>query len=518
MATLRITGDQDYSGAVLTDVTRIEFVGSARATFSADQFGSGGIAANVEIVQVPDGTGSPSARPSMTVRLASSTSFDASGWRVATDPGGSGVVDVTLVGTDAADTIVGSSVADRLIGGPGFDELYGGDGNDSFVLGPNEDPYRGNPLSFGRPLIDGGAGFDEIVVGASASFMSGPKNAPFVGSTVVRSVEGVRFDAAADTIFYIDKLAGFDPDLLVTGDAHANTFQVTWYERFNFLGSDIDLSGWQFADWTEDQDRVSITWNGDRIIGTRTDDTIFALRGDSLAPPVFVDGGDGDDVIRTYTEGSTLAGGAGHDIVYGGTGTDAIYGGLGDDRLEGQDGRDYLYGEAGDDLLYGEGGIDALFGGAGNDLLVGGGDAGDYLYGEAGADALYGEGGTDALYGGAGDDAVNGQGGSDHLYGEAGRDRIDGGDGDDSINGGAGDDVLFGGGGADYFYFDGPFGLDAVLDFEVGVDRLVFSAAQVNPGGVSRDYYAAANVTVFGADDGQVYVTGNVGFGDVVLA
>lgn len=83
--------------------------------------------------------------------------------------------------------------------------------------------------------------------------------------------------------------------------------------------------------------------------------------------------------------------------------------------------------------------------------------------------------GDDLLTGTAGADSLSGLGGNDRLFGGAGSDVLDGGDGDDLLVGGAGADVLIGGAGADRFHYTSPAdGMDAILDFQAGVDHLTF--------------------------------------------
>lgn len=79
--------------------------------------------------------------------------------------------------------------------------------------------------------------------------------------------------------------------------------------------------------------------------------------------PVFIDAGDGDDVIAGGASDDTLLGGAGNDIIFGRQGSDLITGG---------DGRDAILGGAGVDALFGGDGRDILFGQGGSDLLLGG--------------------------------------------------------------------------------------------------------------------------------------------------
>lgn len=89
-----------------------------------------------------------------------------------------------------------------------------------------------------------------------------------------------------------------------------------------------------------------------------------------------------------------LDGGAGNDQLYGGQASDILRGGAGNDTLWGLAGNDWLFGEAGNDTLRGGTGDDKLDGGAGNDSL----------YGDAGNDWLFGGTGKNTLHGGAGDD------------------------------------------------------------------------------------------------------------------
>jgi len=85
-----------------------------------------------------------------------------------------------------------------------------------------------------------------------------------------------------------------------------------------------------------------------------------------------------------------------------------------------------------------------------------GGDGGDHIDGGAHRDRLYGQDGDDTIIGGDG---------SDYLYG---------GNGNDDLNGGGGVDVLSGNSGADRFIFEQGFGRDAVQDFDVTEDQVVF--------------------------------------------
>jgi Ca2+-binding RTX toxin-like protein len=116
------------------------------------------------------------------------------------------------------------------------------------------------------------------------------------------------------------------------------------------------------------------------------------------------------------------------------------------------------------------------------EVEITGTDAGETLRGEKGkTNSISGLGGNDVLLGmeqgdiisgGTGDDRIGGGGGGDFLYGDAGNDTIKGGGGSDYLQGDRGDDQLSGGGGVDQFAIQKNKGLDTILDYRDGVDKL----------------------------------------------
>ena len=149
-----------------------------------------------------------------------------------------------------------------------------------------------------------------------------------------------------------------------------------------------------------------------------------------------------------------------------------------DNVIDGDDFDNWINGFGGDDALSGFGGSDVIDGGFGNDTLNGGDDT-DYLSGRDGDDTINGDEGDDFLWGGKDSDHLFGGIGNDHLYGDEGTDFLFGEEGDDEFMDGAGNDEYTGGPGADTFRFFQFYiggvggGQDKVLDFELGVDRLV---------------------------------------------
>ncbi len=140
-----------------------------------------------------------------------------------------------------------------------------------------------------------------------------------------------------------------------------------------------------------------------------------------------LDGGDGDDDLRSEETADTLLGGTGNDKLSAGKGADVLHGGDGNDLLRDDDGAT----PAGD-LLDGGSGFEKFDVGAVRTFA--GDDAdNDFTAPEVGSAVR-----------------LSGAGGNDKLTAtDAHGDIVDGGGGDDAISGGFGDDTLVGGPGRD---------------------------------------------------------------------
>jgi Ca2+-binding RTX toxin-like protein len=103
-----------------------------------------------------------------------------------------------------------------------------------------------------------------------------------------------------------------------------------------------------------------------------------------------------------------------------------------------------------------------------------GSSASEELIGTLGADVISGAGGHDWLWGVNGNDRLEGGWGNDHLLAGFGNDTLNGGAGSDVLVGEEGDDVLSGGAGVDLFVFAPGHGNDTIVDFEQGLDKIVF--------------------------------------------
>lgn len=167
--------------------------------------------------------------------------------------------------------------------------------------------------------------------------------------------------------------------------------------------------------------------------------------------------GGNDSVTNATRFAATMNGGEGNDFLKSGAANDVLIGGLGDDTLKGGGGNDQLWGDERKNATV-----------AGKQVYVSG-TAG-------GKDQLFGEAGDDTLVGGVGNDTLDGGVGSDWLFGGAGNDSLLGGDHRDYLFGGAGTDTLKSGAAADY----------------------VRTAGDNDPPFLRTDYYKAH--TVSGAD------------------
>ncbi|MEL6364421.1 MAG: calcium-binding protein [Pseudomonadota bacterium] len=204
---------------------------------------------------------------------------------------------------------------------------------------------------------------------------------------------------------------------------------------------------------------------------------------DEIANSGLIDGavrlGDGDDALNGF--GGRVTG-----LIDGGAGNDQIRSGYGDDFIIGGSGADFIHAGKGDDTASYEGSAAGVRIDLRNDFAVGrGGDADgdilhqvenivgtdfyDELFGNDGANTLDGGGNVDSLRGFGGNDVLQGGGGGDALIGDAGEDRIIGGAGSDRMYG---DEETGGADYADIFIFDdGDIGKfvgsgDRIVDFD----------------------------------------------------
>ncbi len=330
-----------------------------------------------------------------------------------------------VVSSEFADRIVtsnsGSEIdagggADRISGLNGDDTIFGNEGDDTIEGGGAEDLLFG---FFGDDSISGGQSSDTINGGEGRDTLDG--------------------GTAFDTIDYSDKGGGVNVNVI-------NGVALT--------GGFINSAGFYQGGTQED-----VISNFENIIGSFFSDRLIA--GSTSAR---IDGGQGNDLLFTFSGNDTLLGGSGNDFLSSGKSTDGLFGDIGEDTLNGGTGFDTLDGGAQDDTAdYSD-----RTGGVNVDLRNGTAITGGTL----GASGNYSGGFTEDrlvsienVFGSNFGDRLTGLSAGSNLEGRDGADRIIGVGGNDTIDGGAGNDTLTGGGAADLFVFNGTFGADRITDF-----------------------------------------------------
>ncbi|WP_298863241.1 cadherin-like domain-containing protein [uncultured Sulfitobacter sp.] len=383
----------------------------------------------------------------------------------------------------SGDTFIG---IERLSGSMFGDRLRG-DANNNVLTGVNgNDTLTG---SGGADLMNGGSGVDTADYRTSISFVN------LNLATNDNSGGGVGNNAEADTYSEIENLGGSRFDDFLTGDANDNVLEGN-------LGADaLDGGGGTntalyasseggvnvsletgFAGGKSGTHAAGDTWtNINNFIGSDHNDL---LNGDDTAN--MLTGGMGDDLLRGRLGSDTLDGSDGFDMASysdsdtfvsvnlatgattgGGAGNDAegdIF--ISIEDLQGSRFADSLTGDGGDNFLEGRLGADVLNGGGGDDTAS---YAGSATF--VNVSLLTGFAGGGLTSHGTGDVWID----IDNFVGSDHNDRLNGDNNANVLEGGLGDDTLAGNGGEDVFIFVENGGVDVILDFEDGIDRLDFT-------------------------------------------
>ena len=396
---------------------------------------------------------------------------------------------------------------DTFIGSAGTDVFNGGDGNDTALLGGGDDIAVWNPGD-DSDVVEGQAGIDtlrfnganiaEIITlspnGGRALFFRDIANV----TMDLNDTEVIEFNAlgGADTITVGDlsrtDVTTLAIDLASTVGGAAGDAQVDTLTLSGSGGSNtIDLSGTSGALLSVTGLPANVTISQFETSGIVDRLTILGLGGHDvisatgLVPKITtltIDGGAGNDTIRSNGDGTYLAG-DGNDTVFAGltSSAETIDGGAGIDTLDTTSwggpyvinlatgatnysgelftnfenlvlgaGNDTVTGTAGNNTLNGGGGADQMAGGLGNDTYIvdDAGDAVSELNGE-GTD-LVRSSVTFSLIGleverlsltGSGNIDGTGNGLANVLTGNSRNNRLDGGANADRMDGGLGNDT-----------------------------------------------------------------------------
>jgi len=420
-----------------------------------------------------------------------------------------GSADIDGYGNNLANIITGNSGANHLYGLDGNDMLDGGTGIDQLFGGVGDDVYHVDQQG-DWAFENAGEGTDTVVstVGyylypniENLILASGAGNIFGVGNELANTITGNEGDnlllahagddtvhggAGADTIYGEDgndQLYGDAGDDVIVGGAGDDVLDggTGTDQLFGGTGDDVyhvDQQGdWAFENAGEGTDTVISTAsyylypNIENLILASGAGNIFGV-GNELANTIT--GNEGDNLVLAH---------AGDDTVHGGAGADTIYGEDGNDQLYGDAGNDVIFGGAGNDMLDGGTGINLLFGGVGDDVYYGLDWAFEYA-GEGNDTVISTE--DYFLYPNienlilAGTGNINGAGNrlANTITGNEGNNRLEGGGGGDVINGKAGNDWLYGDSGpaVDTFVFEHGTGVDVVISFDPGIDKIDLTA------------------------------------------
>lgn len=336
---------------------------------------------------------------------------------------------------------------------------------------------------------------------------------PYLETSVIHFDQGVIEIPILEDFEFVQITMNFDPTviddqnaLMLTGTIDDDNFSISEFDTqiIDPTTNDNDLvvssSNYRMSEYAENIEDLSLIGTAQTAVGNSLDNT---LEGNEMGN--HLTGLLGDDSIFGANGSDTLYGGSGDDLLDGGTGNDVMNGGYGNDIyivdsendivIEGEnqgidtlftshdvamweysrnienlqfvgDGNLNAYGNRMDNIIVGNRGDNSLNGGRGDDQIRGWG-GNDRLVGAAGDDNIAGNRGNDILFGGVGDDSLRGNSGDDTIYG---------GDGYDVIVGGVGNNLVSGGEGSDSFEVH-QFGASmTITDFEIGLDRLLFSS------------------------------------------
>ena len=358
-------------------------------------------------------------------------------------------VSINLGAQNERFTVTASSYGDLLTGGIGI-ELINAGGGDDIIVG------------FASPdTLDGGNGFDNLVLLASSSNLNSATD------NQLKNVEAI--SAASSTNGVNINLANQSEAIQITGSNSSDTLQGSGGDDYflSFFGTD-------FIDGAQGYDTLLINNTTNNLNGA-SDSQILSVEAVSA-----LDATTGVTIIlNNQTEAFTITGGR-----FG-------------DNLTATPQSDTFLGYVGDDTINGGGGIDVVILTATSADLNNAKDIQVNNIERVSATAA-----TEAVKIG--------------LSKQLETFEIAGGAFGDTLIGGAGADRLTGGAGADHFVFakmPANKGVDIILDFTVGVDRLDFTKSSFNTLGTPRELpeallWASANATsAHDTDDRIIYNT-----------
>ena len=432
-----------------------------------------------------------------------------------------------LSGGDGEDVLFGDAGNDIIAGNKGDDAMFGGSGNDLLVWNNGD----------GSDLIDGGSGYDVQQVNFNTDLVNDDLQNDDVAefSVTYEGIQFARIELNGQTERGLFQLDIRNTEVQETNFGGGNDRAVITDDVLNKIklhldggdGTDtLDMSQSTVAariNLAKDKLNTSKAENFENAIGTALNDKIVGDKGDNVLSGLDgedrLNGRDGDDTIAGNKGDDKMFGGGGDDLLVwnNGDGSDLMNGGRGYDTqqvnfdtdlvnndLQNDDVAQFSVTDTGIEFarieLNGQtsrglfqldiretevqetnfgGGDDTavIQGDVLNEIMLNldGGDGVDTLdfSQSSGPISVNLETGVIEIDNGAGQDAsaIN----FENIIGTASSDVITGNAEDNVIRGGSGNNIMSGGAGADTFVFSqADVGVNTILDFQVGVDRLVF--------------------------------------------
>ena len=359
--------------------------------------------------------------------------------------------DNVIIGSSGNDSIDGGAGNDTIIGGLGADTLQGGTDNDRFLLASTAEFAAGE-------IIDGGLGTDTLrYTGNAAATLTLTNLVSNIEQVELANAAGlstglatINVNAAAVTSNGMT-LVGNNGANVLTGTSQTDTLIGNGGNDVIVIGTAADHGGGEVITGGAGTDVIRFTsvTGGEELTlsaGVTVESVVIANAAGVTTGTTALD----VDASAVVSNGLTLIGNAGANILTGTGLDDVLKGGGGDDVLTGGLGNNKLFGGGGDDSFFvnsptdvvSEGlatGTDTVFSSmnytlganlenlelTGVDSLNGtGNELKNILTGNNGNNQLSGLAGKDTLTGGAGNDTLNGGAGADTLQGEAGDDLV----------------------------------------------------------------------------------------------
>lgn len=368
-----------------------------------------------------------------------------------------------MIGTVFDEVVTGDGVATVLHGWDGGDILTQGLGIASSLYGD-----AGDDTIVARTIIDldrfeGGDGIDTIdwsgallEIGATFNMAAGTATSLLGLSEVMLGFERLIGTPNADTIIGTaaadtlsggggnDYIVGQDGNDILSGDSGLNTLQ-------GGFGDDVYI-----VTQTREDTTTELAGQGNDEV--RTTFSVYALQ---------------DHIERlTFIDNAQHGAGVGNDldnVIAGGLGVDDLFGRAGNDVLRGNAGAaNTLLGQEGDDRYI----VEAI----GDTVIESAGEGTDTVETALSSFVLR-DHVENLVYTGIGSFTGVGASEDNSISGGAGDDFLSGLDGNDVLTGGSGSDLMIGGEGSDMFHYQGgEAGVDRILGFVSGEDRIALSS------------------------------------------